>query len=77
MRHQAWKARVRRVRARGKHLETAASGHGSLARGTGLEGARTGIHAHDGGRFMAAVWAIVAVVAVFGLLNLVEYKRID
>jgi hypothetical protein len=27
--------------------------------------------------FMAAVWAIVAVVVVFGALNLLEYRRID
>jgi hypothetical protein len=27
--------------------------------------------------FMAAVWAILAVVAVFSLLNLIEYRRID
>jgi len=26
---------------------------------------------------MAAVWAILAVVAVFSLLNLIEYRRID
>jgi hypothetical protein len=26
---------------------------------------------------MAAVWAIVAVVAIFAILNLVEYRRID
>jgi len=26
---------------------------------------------------VAAVWAIVAVVAVFGLLNIIEYRRID
>jgi len=26
---------------------------------------------------MAAVWAILTVVAVFGVLNLLEYRRID
>jgi len=26
---------------------------------------------------MAAVWAILAVVAAFSLLNLIEYRRID
>jgi len=26
---------------------------------------------------MAAVWAILAVVAAFALLNLIEYRRID
>jgi len=26
---------------------------------------------------MAAVWAILAVVGVFSLLNLIEYRRID
>jgi len=26
---------------------------------------------------VAALWAIVAVVAIFGLLNLIEYRRLD
>jgi hypothetical protein len=26
---------------------------------------------------MASVWAIVTVVAVFGVLNLIEYRRVD
>jgi hypothetical protein len=26
---------------------------------------------------MASVWAMLAVVAVFGLLNLIEFKRLD
>jgi len=26
---------------------------------------------------MAAVWAIVSVVAIFAILNLLEYRRLD
>jgi hypothetical protein len=31
----------------------------------------------EGSRVMAAVWAIVAVVVIFAVLNLLEYRRLD
>jgi len=46
--------------------------------GSGIEGPRTVLKSEQiQEHFVAAVYAILAVVVVFAILNLLEYRRLD
>jgi len=50
----------------------------SLLAGSGIEERQTRLKVKQTRELLvAAVWAIVTVVAVFAVLNLLEYRRLD
>jgi hypothetical protein len=76
-RHQAWKARVRRLRATREILVRGAGGprrlRRSLGAGSGIEEA--GFRLKEA--FVASFYAIVIAFVAVSLLNLIEYRRLD